>query len=1217
MAYLSALNLDSLGDTADFQNGSTTQPLHVSISAEVEIKQFTGSSTQVSENGTFDTPLNIEVMPGPGETNGEPCEVALTSQVLAEASGVNGAQCEVSISESCVSGGQNIPVFAYDIAGSDISDSWPANQNDQVETRLAIPIGATFTLSATIKAVGTTTDDPFSGVGGIGELDISSSVTLPEIEPTPMSFGSDGGVDYGYQITGADLPQATTVDLYWASGTTTDREIGDPIATTATDTTQGTYPLEASASDLADRPPGAEYLLAVADPDNNVTPADPSKVADLALPDVTATDMSFGSDGGVNYGYQITGADLPRPTTVALFWASGTTTDTEIGDPIATTTTDTAQGTYPLQVSADLADRPKGAEYLLAVADPDDLISPDDPSKLASLALPDITPTALAFDASGGLNYGYTISNADLPQTTTVDLYWASGTTPGTEIGDPVVTTTTETAQGTTPLQTSRAALGDAPQGATYLLAVADPSNAIAAGDSADVEVVELPDLSVSDLAYDAQGDVTFDAEAQDAEPPASAAVDLFWSSTESLAGALGSPIFNTTLASALGVPDAITVPASLLSNSPDGARFLVAAIDPQDQEAKVDDPSEVAAIPLTDIQAVDFAWNPAGGATLSYKVIGSDLPEATDVTLWWATGPTRGTITETAGAREVTPTLSGTGTLPIPSSAFLAPPQGTNDLIAIINQTKAVELLSGDVVVPLGLAPALTAPKVAFVPNPGGALQKNLLYSVQVSVTNTAPVPLDFTMDDKELFPNLQVVPVVPSQAADDQGVDLGVVQAGDTPVFPLGSGTFTRTWTWIDPSDNLSDYDTLGDIWNKSWNGLYKDLASYIGSLFEGNIITPGTSKLLVGFADLAQKIIKNIDGPLNTIYSETITYAAQVQSPVQDNSPATQVSQDFTLDVPDELQTHYANYTIDKVSATSSISLALKAVQTMIVQPELIPELTGTAVGFMTAAAFLLDRAVDQYDDAVDPPDSNFTMIPTPAPVDLPAVDSLPAGAAKDLAETALQLQALETAADTARNRGDGARLAGDASWEARQLLASSTYSAQASALLSTFAGQFAKMEVALDAVPQTLGVDVDSYLVTNPFPAQVVQALEAFGISPGVVTNLRQNMAQLVPDQSEDPSSSYWAAWRPRPSSPRPSHPTTSRGRSPFRSGASASRLASQRPRNSRRLTPIIPGSRPTWPARRPPRRSTRTSPASRRTSIRLPQRRTTRRPSRRT
>ncbi len=251
------------------------------------------------------------------------------------------------------------------------------------------------------------------------------------IEPTALSFDSDGNLDYGYTISGADLPQATTVALYWAKGTTTDTEIGPAIVTTTTETAQGTYPLQAPASDLADRPAGAEYLLAVADPDNSISPASPSKVAALALPDVTATDMTFGSGGGVDYGYQVTGADLPQATTVDLYWASGTTTDDEIGDPIVTTTTQTAQGTYPLQAPAsDLADRPAGAKYLLAVADPDNSISPADPSKVAAVGVFEVT--SLDDSADGSLRDVIDAVNTDPIDNGTDQIYFAGDIAGGT-----------------------------------------------------------------------------------------------------------------------------------------------------------------------------------------------------------------------------------------------------------------------------------------------------------------------------------------------------------------------------------------------------------------------------------------------------------------------------------------------------------------------------------------------------------------------------------------------------------------------------------------------------------------------------------------------------------------------------------------------------------------------------------------------------------------
>ncbi len=230
------------------------------------------------------------------------------------------------------------------------------------------------------------------------------------IKPTTPTFdATDGGVNYGYTISGADLPQATTVDLYWASSTTTASEIGDPIATTTSNTAQGTYNLHATPAQLGTPPPGAKDLLVVADPDNVISPADPSKVQALALAGIEATSLSFASDGSLDYGYQITGGDLPEATTVDLYWAGGTTPDTEIGDPIATTTTDTAQGTYPLQVSAsDIGSAPSGAKYLIAVADPDHLVESGDhittvtydPFNMVSATSPDSEDITFSYDVN-------------------------------------------------------------------------------------------------------------------------------------------------------------------------------------------------------------------------------------------------------------------------------------------------------------------------------------------------------------------------------------------------------------------------------------------------------------------------------------------------------------------------------------------------------------------------------------------------------------------------------------------------------------------------------------------------------------------------------------------------------------------------------------------------------------------------------------------------
>ena len=321
--------------------------------------------------------------------------------------------------------------------------------------------------------------DPGGG-GSVFEIDATS----PKLEATSPTWNTaSGALDYGYTISNANLPVPTTVDLDWASGTTADSVIGNPIISTTTGMSPGTYPLYASRSQLGTPPAGATNLLVVADPENLVAPADADKVASLALTTIVATTPKWNNtDGGLDYGYTIGNLGLSQATAVELDWASGPTANTVIGSPIMIAPSEQAQGTYQLYASpSQLGTPPAGATYLLVVADPTNLVAPADPNKVASLVLPSIIAMAPQWSTTdGGVNYGYTIGNSELPQATTVDLEWASGLTVNTVIGTPILSTSTGTAQGSYQLHATPAKLGLPPAGARYLLVVVDSGNLVA-----------------------------------------------------------------------------------------------------------------------------------------------------------------------------------------------------------------------------------------------------------------------------------------------------------------------------------------------------------------------------------------------------------------------------------------------------------------------------------------------------------------------------------------------------------------------------------------------------------------------------------------------------------------------------------------------------------------------------------------------------------------
>jgi hypothetical protein len=98
----------------------------------------------------------------------------------------------------------------------------------------------------------------------------SSGKCKTNVDLTPTSFAwnaIDGGVDFGYKVTGADLTQDTTAALYWASGTAFADAIGGPVYDTPIEQQVGEYgPFFVPNAVLGTPPPNATRLLLIVDP---------------------------------------------------------------------------------------------------------------------------------------------------------------------------------------------------------------------------------------------------------------------------------------------------------------------------------------------------------------------------------------------------------------------------------------------------------------------------------------------------------------------------------------------------------------------------------------------------------------------------------------------------------------------------------------------------------------------------------------------------------------------------------------------------------------------------------------------------------------------------------------------------------------------------------------------------------------------------------------
>jgi hypothetical protein len=113
-----------------------------------------------------------------------------------------------------------------------------------------------------------------------GDVFLNTAATA-EITPTSLVWNATtGGVDFGYQVSSAAVPTSTKVALYWSTTNQVSGAIGGPVYTQdiPAGTAIGSYgPFNVPVSELGTPPQGANYLLAVTDPNNVLGNFDPAK----------------------------------------------------------------------------------------------------------------------------------------------------------------------------------------------------------------------------------------------------------------------------------------------------------------------------------------------------------------------------------------------------------------------------------------------------------------------------------------------------------------------------------------------------------------------------------------------------------------------------------------------------------------------------------------------------------------------------------------------------------------------------------------------------------------------------------------------------------------------------------------------------------------------------------------------------------------------------
>ncbi len=387
------INLDILSNGSVAKNG----PANTSVSAGL-------ADASGNIGPTVSVPVTI-VASDASQQVGDPADVHFGFAFNVKTFASNNATASFSYSASYTYDGVTTPIAGSvdQLGGSGITPIGSGPVDLETGT-LDAHIGDRFTLTFSENLAGQTIA-PFLGaginnVGWLIDANLDASVVDAPIIPITPSFDTNGGVNYGYKIESANLSQPTTIELDWASGTSVDQVIGKPIVTSPTQTEQGSYDLAASAAQLGLPPTGAAYLLVVADPNNLVAPADPSKVASLALPNLAVQSINWHAStddqwnapdgdnpesganaGGVDISYSISVAALPQAAPIALYWVDGSGTKLsgaistgDDGSPLVSQTADNPNDEYySIHVPASqLLVPPTGAAGLLVSLDPSD-----------------------------------------------------------------------------------------------------------------------------------------------------------------------------------------------------------------------------------------------------------------------------------------------------------------------------------------------------------------------------------------------------------------------------------------------------------------------------------------------------------------------------------------------------------------------------------------------------------------------------------------------------------------------------------------------------------------------------------------------------------------------------------------------------------------------------------------------------------------------------
>jgi hypothetical protein len=225
----------------------------------------------------------------------------------------------------------------------------------------------------------------------------------------------------------------------------------------------------------------------------------------------------------------------------------------------------------------------------------------------------------------------------------------------------------------------------------------------------------------------------------------------------------------------------------------------------------------------------------------------------------------------------------------------------------------------------------------------------------------------------------------------------------------------------------------------------------------------------------------------------------------------------------------------FTKDQKDSLSSASAALNTQAgfeaTIAIGCGFLPDPTVSKVctvglGLTSGASWALSGLLGQL--ALDPPDSNFTVVPLPvtpsytAATVTPPFNQTAANSINTLAQNQAQASGLSQAILIAINRASGAVAASDSGSENMQVMVASQYSIELANLLNAEPGLMSSVSSALTGagfpITQVTVQDVQNFqasVAASGLPAPIVQVLQQFGADQTAINAIVQQVASLDP------------------------------------------------------------------------------------------------------